>query len=160
MYLCNLFFAIVVFSSAVETAGQETIVTAADVDYCELLQNPAEFDGKRVTIKATFRYGFEWQEIFCLSCRDLAKTWLEIDDDTISASARKALKKFPKNEGTVTADFSGTFESSKGPYGDGSYRFRFILEDIRQPEVVSKSGFDPSHLPRNVKCKVCGSDAQ
>lgn len=126
------------------------------VDYCDVLKSPNDFDGKRVTLRATYRYGFEWQEIFCLQCRDRGKTWLEIDDDAISPKSKKMLKKLPKNDGTINAIFTGKFESSKGPFGDGSYRFRFVLEEIRQAKLVSKSGFDPTQLPEDVRKKLCG----
>lgn len=125
------------------------------VDYCELLRSPAEFDGKRVTVKATYRYGFEWQELFCFPCRDIGKTWLEIDDDLISAKSRRVLKKLPNDEGTVSAIFTGTFESSKGPFGDGGYRFRFTLDEIEQAQLVSRSGF--FDFPEKVQKKICGA---
>ncbi|MFN3330192.1 MAG: hypothetical protein ACK419_04620 [Pyrinomonadaceae bacterium] len=123
------------------------------VEFCDLVKNPGKYDGKEVTVRATYRYGFEWQEIFCLGCRDVGKTWLEIGD--ITKKSKKVLKKFPKDDGTINALFTGTFESSKGPYGDGSYRFRFVLKEISQVEVVTKSGADPKQLPDDKQKKVC-----
>ena len=52
--------------------------------------------------------------------------------------------------------FTGTFHSSKGPYGDGGYRFRFDVKAISSIEVVSKEGWDPEHLPAESRKKVCG----
>ena len=126
------------------------------VEYCDLVMNPEKYDGKEVTVRATYRYGFEWQEMFCMECRKVGKTWLEFDDE-IAGETKAMLKKFPKDQGTVNAVFTGTFESSKGPYGDGGYRFKFVVRAISDAEVVSKSGWDPEHLPSNSRKKVCGA---
>lgn len=139
--------------------GQENNNNPMTVEYCALVRNPEKYDGKEVTVRATYRYGFEWEEMFCLDCRDKGKTWLEIDDDEVTAKSRKILKKFPKDAGTVNAVFTGTFESSKGPFGDGGYRFRFVLKSISQAEVVTKSGWDPEQLPTDMRKKVCGTMA-
>jgi hypothetical protein len=125
------------------------------VNYCDVLKNPTEFEGKKLMLKATYRYGVEWQEMFCLTCRDKGRTWLEIEDDAISSQSKKALRKFPESDGTINAIFTGRFESSGGPFGDGSYRFRFVLEDITNAELISSSGFEPASLPGNVLKKIC-----
>lgn len=155
---CLLIFVVALLVCAFEqgTLGQRS-TRSKPIDYCDLLRSPTDFDGKKVTVKATYRYGFEWQELFCFPCRDIGKTWLEIEDDLISSRSRKALKKLPKDGGTVTAIFTGRFESSKGPFGDGSYRFRFVLNEVEQTELVSKSGFDPAQFPKNVQKKICGN---
>ena len=108
------------------------------VAYCDLVNNPEKYDGKEVTVRATYRYGFEWQEIFCLECRKVGKTWLEFDDDA-AAQYKAALKKFPKHQGTVNAVFAGIFQSSKGPFGDGGYRFRFVVKGINSEEFSLKA---------------------
>jgi hypothetical protein len=121
------------------------------VAYCDLVTNPDKYDGKEVTVHATYRYGFEWQEIFCMECRKIAKTWLEFDEE-LKSDFKSKLKKFPRDQGTVNAIFTGTFHSSKGPYGDGGYRFRFDVRTISSVEVVSKEGRDPEHLPAESPC--------
>jgi len=123
------------------------------ISYCDLVKNPEKYDGKEVSVRATYRYGFEWQELFCLDCRKTAKTWLEFDNDDTQYKA--SLKKFPKNQGTISAIFTGTFHSSKGPYGDGGYRFQFMVTVISDVEVVSKQGWDPEHLTPIERKKAC-----
>lgn len=134
---------------------QRSKQVATPITYCDTVNDSKKYDGKEVSVRATYRYGFEWQELFCLDCRKVGKTWLEFDDDAV-AQYKAALKKFPKHQGTVNAVFTGTFESSKGPYGDGGYRFKFVVRAISNAEVVSKSGWDPEHLPSNSRKKVCG----
>lgn len=127
------------------------------VKYCELVKSPEKYDGKEIIVHATYRYGFEWQEMFCLGCRDKGKTWLEIDEDNITKKSKKVLKKFPKDIGTINALFTGIFESSKGHFGDGGYRFRFVVKEISRAELVTKSGADPGSLPDAIRKKVCCS---
>lgn len=125
------------------------------VPFCSLVANPQAYEGKEVKVRASYRYGFEWQEIFCQPCRNVGKTWLELNEDR-EPYYKAALKKFPKHQGTVNAIFTGTFHSSKGAYGDGGYRFQFIVTAISDPEVVSKRGWDPANLPENSRRKACG----
>lgn len=125
------------------------------VEYCVLLQNPDRYDGKEVTVHATYRYGFEWQEIFCLECRKLGKTWLEFDDD-LTRQSRTELKKWPKDQGTINAVFIGTF--SKGTYGDGGFRFQLRVKVISDSEVISKRGWDPERLSPTARKKVCSCE--
>lgn len=152
------FFAVIQLAAFGLAISAQSSSDASPVEYCHLIKNPAAYDGKQVTLRATYRYGFEWQEIYCLKCRDLGKTWLEIWDPTKKSS--EILKKLPNDDGTVNATFTGTFQSSGGPFGDGSYRFRFLLREISQAELLTKSGADPNALPENLRKKVCGSEAK
>jgi hypothetical protein len=126
------------------------------VEYCDLVKNPETYDGKEVRLRATYRYGFEWQELFCLACREIGKTWLEFDEE-LSAKMTARLRKFPKDQGTINGVFSGVFHSSKGPWGQGEYRFQLLVREITSPEVVSRSGWAPDHLRPNERKKVCGA---
>jgi hypothetical protein len=149
-YLFAGFLLLIIFGQDVK--GQQTRKMVS-ISYCDLLNNPELYDGKEVTVRATYRYGFEWSEIFCIKCRASGKTWLEVGD--VTQKSKKILKKLPKDDGTVNAAFTGTFQSSKGPFGDGGYRFRFLLKEISETEVVTKSGADPEKLPEGLRRKLC-----
>ncbi|QYO65811.1 hypothetical protein [Leptolyngbya sp. 7M] len=134
------------------TPGQKKNYNKTIVEYCDLVKNPEIFDGKEVTVRATYRYGFEWSEMYCIECRKLGKTWLE--KGYLTKNAERVFKKLPKDDGTVNAVFTGTFESSKGPFGDGGYRFRFLLKSLDNVDLVSKSGADPEQLSDKERSKV------
>jgi hypothetical protein len=123
--------------------------------YCELVRNPDKYNGREVTIHATYRYGLEMQDLFCLECRDAGKTWLELNEDMFP-KAKSVLKKMPKYAGTVNANFTGVFVSTMGPYGDGGYRFQFVVTAINNIEVVYK-GLPPPGL--DLRGKMCGNGA-
>lgn len=125
----------------------------------ELLQSPADFDGKRVTFRATYRYGFEWQELYCTQIRSKTRIWLSIPN-VLSRRAKQALRRLPKNQGTVNAVFTGTFHGRRSAYGDGGYQYQLDLEAIEQVEVISKSGAIPEALPMGEQKRICRSEIQ
>lgn len=51
------------------------------ITFCELLRHPDEYNDRGVTVRATLRYGFETQDLYCLSCRDVGRIRLELVDD-------------------------------------------------------------------------------
>src|SRR5258708_16468827 len=65
------------------------------VTFCELVRNPELYNGKEVTVRATYKYGFEWQMLYCLDCLDKGKAWLELPIDFDYASVN-ALNPPPK----------------------------------------------------------------
>jgi len=124
------------------------------VAYCDLIRNPDQYDGKDVAVSASYRYGFEWQEIFCMKCRDQAKTWLEFDRENIPA-LRRTLRKAPSHEGLINAIFYGTFQGKRGPYGDGGYSYRFDVKFLKDVKSVYRDGRSPTLLPSNAQKQIC-----
>src|SRR5437867_2979135 len=64
------------------------------VTFCELVRNPELYNGKEATVRVTYKYGFEWQMLYCLDCLDKGKAWLEFPIDLDDASVN-ALKRHP-----------------------------------------------------------------
>lgn len=118
------------------------------VDYCELIRNPTLYNGKKVRVEATYRYGYEWSEVYCPRCFDLKKrTWVGLDNVDENCSAKKLLKKFrnesPKGR-TLSVVFAGTFESSKSDYGHSNdFQFLLNVSCIEKAKVL----FEDSILP-------------
>lgn len=123
------------------------------VAFCDLVINPDKYNGKEITTRATYRYGFEWQEVFCLACEGKTKVWLEFSED-LTVKSKAALRKAPKNHGIINAVFTGTFRTS-GPYGDGGYGFQLEVKDAKNVEVVSKDIEHQNLLPSNVRRRMC-----
>jgi hypothetical protein len=128
-----------------------------NVEYCNLVRNPEKYDGKNITVQATYRYGFEWAEMYCVDCRDVGKTWVQLDQDDWVGS-KSSLKRLPKNAGTVNAVFSGTFHSADAHYGHlGAYRFMFTVRSLTKVEKVYNDGRVPEQLPPDARKKACGA---
>ncbi|HEX4538197.1 MAG TPA: hypothetical protein VH140_14695 [Candidatus Acidoferrum sp.] len=67
---------------------------------------------KEVAVRATYKYGYEWSYLYCLSCMDKGRVWLEFPFE-LDASATKALKRGPKGAGTVNVTVQGTLSNAE-----------------------------------------------
>jgi hypothetical protein len=126
------------------------------INFGELISRPKDFDGKRVTVRATYRYGFEWQELYCVPSRKTVKVWLAIPPE-LPKPVQQVLKRLPKHQGTVNATFTGLFHGERSAFGDGGYQFQLDLEKLDQVQIVSKSGAVPEALIPSEKTRVCQS---
>ena len=74
--------------------GLRVVNPQSPLTFCDLVRNPEKYNGEEITVRATYRYGFEWSQLYCLDCAKKGKAWLDtgfLDD----ASAR-SLKRAPK----------------------------------------------------------------
>jgi len=155
IFICRTSFFILVLMFSVsaqkENRSKEQIQTVA---FCDLLKNPQSFEQKRVRIKATYRYGFEWSELYCLNCRDMGLVWLDFDDTFDSLTKRKVKKKIKWSEKgrTVNIVAVGKFYA-KGKYGHmGGYPYKFVAEYFESAEIILKDS--PVVLPAEVRQKA------
>src|SRR5512132_1827273 len=68
------------------------------VPFCDLTAHPERYYKKTVRLRAIYRVGFEWQEIYSLRCIDAPSVWLEFADDIDETSSHKQLKKLDKGD--------------------------------------------------------------
>jgi hypothetical protein len=119
-----------------------------------LIKRPSEYDGKRVSVYATYAYGFEWQELYGMKCRGGGKTWLEFPADP-PKEMKRALRQAPKGQGTLNGRFSGIFRAKPGAFGDGGYKFQLVLESVTDVQVISRSGGAPEALTEAERKRLC-----
>lgn len=140
MLLCTV-------SSAAAQAGG----AAQEVSYCDLVKEPQHFAGKRVRVRAIYKYGFEIQRLDSPDCCLVhgAKIWVEMESG-LEGDSSKLYRKFPEGMGLALATFEGTFESG-GPYGDGGYRLKFTVASIEKLEHTAKASVrhQPTWVPNN-----------
>jgi hypothetical protein len=123
------------------------------VTFCDLIRNPAKYNGKAVTIRATYRYGFEWSDLYCLDCRDQGKAWLDMPVALEDTSAR-SLKKMPK-AGIVNLTVQGVFVSG-GTFGHSNgYRYKIEPSKISDVVVLQK-GLKSPEEEKSVERWECG----
>jgi hypothetical protein len=127
----------------------------ARVTFCDLVRNPEEFNGKEVTIRATHRYGFEWEELYCLDCLEKGKAWLEIPVD-IDNSSQQALKRAPKGAGIINLTVTGTFMSGSTYGHSNGYRHKFVAKRISDVSVILKGMKSPEEEKEAEKHWACG----
>jgi hypothetical protein len=105
--------------------------------FCELVRDPAMYDGKLVKVRATYRYGFEWQELYCLGCLDRGKAWSEFAHE-LDRGSRRALRRAPKYAGVVNVTVTGVFKG-EGHFGHlNGYRYMVVMSKIEDLRIVSK----------------------
>src|SRR5271167_3192035 len=125
--------------------------TAQKVLFCDLVKAPEQFVGKRIRVRAIYRYGFEMQRLDPPGCcaERGTKIWVEIKPE-LEGDSRKHYSKFPKGMGLALATFEGKFDSG-GRYGDGGYRLKLTIEKIETVEATAKPSarHDPAWVPKN-----------
>lgn len=125
------------------------------VKFCDLLRNPEKYRDQKVRVRATFRYGFEWQQLYCLDCLDKGRAWLELPDDMDDESDRVS-KKMPKGAGIVNVTVVGIFHFGSS-YGHlNGYRYELIAQELRDLAIIQKGMKDPATESKAEQQWACG----
>ena len=125
------------------------------IAFCDLLRNPQKYNGQKVTVRATWRYGFEWSQLYCLDCLDNGKAWLDRASDLDEASER-ALKKTPKGAGIVNLTVEGVFRSD-GTFGHlNGYRYEIVPSKISHISVIQKGAKSAAEDQKAERRWACG----
>jgi len=128
------------------------------VTFCDLMQNPEKYNDKEVTVRATYRFGYEWSYLYCLGCLDQGRAGLELPPnyDGLDKASQRALKRLPKSAGIANITVRGVFEGP-GTFGhQGGYRYKFAVKEVGNTVLLIK-GMRTSDEEKNVEQKwACG----
>ena len=113
------------------------------VKLCDLLQNPEKYRDQTVNVRATFRYGFEWQQLYCLDCLDKGRAWLSLPND-MDDESKRIFKKMPKGAGIVNVTVVGVLHFGSSYDHLNGYRYELIAQEIRDVVVIQKGSKDPA----------------
>ena len=123
------------------------------VTFCDLLRNPEKYNGQQVRVRATYRYGFEWSQLFCLECLEKSQAWLDttrLNDDSV-----RAFRKLP-GAGIVNLTVQGTFMSGSTYGHNNGYRYQIMAEEVRDVKILLK-GMRPVEVEGKLEKKsACG----
>ena len=130
-------------------------VAAERVRLAELLAQPERYEGRLVRVRGNYRYGFEWEELYCDPMDKQKRVWLHLPVDAGDRLHRQ-LARLPKGNGTIVAIFTGVWLTS-GPYGHNGHPFGLQVVAVEDVKVVSKSSAFPEGMKdreraRLVKC--------
>ena len=126
-----------IFRSVLLLALVASLPAQERLTFCELVRNPAKYSGHEVTVRASYYYGLEWQELYCLDCQELDKAWFEIPLNLDDASVR-ALRRAPEGAGIVNLTVRGVFYSG-GHFGhENMWHYEFVAKQITDVVVVVK----------------------
>ena len=130
---------------AVMPAQSKPTESVPTVTLCDLAINPATYANKRVRLRAIYRVGFEWQEIYSLRCADAPSTWLEFSDNIDEGPSRKQLKKMDLGNRfsiSVGVVLEGRLTGSGGGYGHmNGYALAFTADCIESAKRLDRHGF-------------------
>jgi len=129
-------------------------------ELCEVLRDSEFYNGKQVTVRATFRLGRKQSQLYCMACIDGGRVWMR---ELLPARGEVApgLKKLNdlilENEKGITVNgiFTGTFRGA-GQYGRlGAFTYQIDVQEVSEIELVSATGIDPEDLAKEMMKKVC-----
>jgi hypothetical protein len=69
---------------------------------------------KEVRIRAIYRVGFEWSELYSLKCPNAPRVWVDFSDSWKAHTQKAANKQLAKGEGTYGVIFVGILGGSGG----------------------------------------------
>lgn len=131
------------------------IRSQSTLTFCDLIRSPEKYNGKMVSIRATYRYGFEWSELYCLDCLDRGKAWMDLPV-TLKDTSAKSLKKMPKGAGIVNLTVQGVFVSG-GSFGhSNAYRYKIEPTQITDLVVLQKGLKSSEEEEKLEKRCACG----
>jgi hypothetical protein len=108
--------ALLLLSFPGSSPAREHAIPVPTVTYCELVKAPESFAGKRIRVRAVYKYGFEIQRLDPPQCcpGKPVDIWVELGD--LEGRSRRLARAFPKGMGLALGVFAGVFE---GPAGYG-----------------------------------------
>jgi len=130
------------------------------VELCEVLRSSEFYDGKQVTVRATFRLGRKQSQLYCMACMAGGRVWMrEIlpSSGEVAPGLKKLNDLILENEKGITVNgiFTGMFRGP-GQYGQlGAYTYQIDVQEVSEIELVSATGIDPEDLSREMQKKVC-----
>jgi hypothetical protein len=129
------------------------------VDYCELIHNPQKYDQKTVRVRAIYRYGYEWSELYCPNYIDQnRRTWVNpksLDESCIKAKVANQLKDSSFKGRTLRVVMVGKFHGSGGSYGHlNAYQFQFDARCIEEAKTLLKDSRLPTSMSKKLLDKI------
>ena len=130
------------------------------MELCEVLRDSEFYNGKQVTVRATFRLGRKQSQLYCMACMEGGRVWMrEIlpSSGEVAPGLKKLNDLILENEAGITVNgiFTGTFRGA-GQYGRlGAFTYQIDVQEVREIELVSTTGIDPEDLSKEMMKKVC-----
>jgi len=126
-------------------AGAQSDSTAPLLSLCDNLRADLT---KEVRVRAIYRVGFEWSELYSLKCPNAPRVWVNFSDDWKGHTEKAARKQLGRGEGTYGLTFIGIIGGSGGHMG----AFPMTLR-VTSVETATRFGKE-SVLPHALSPKV------
>ncbi len=133
---------------------------APSVELCYVLRNSEFYDGKQITVNATFRKSRTGSQLYCMACINWGDVWMrevlpKPGEGSEGIRELNDLLNEQKSGITVNGLFTGVFRGA-GVYGFlGASTYQIEVREVRNMQVVYNSGAEPEKLPAEIKKKTC-----
>jgi len=127
---------------------------------CDVLKESQQYDGKQVTVRATYRSGVEISQLYCLACIERGRVWMRelLPRNGEISPGVKNLNELLHEAGpaiTVNGTFTGIFRGP-GQHGYlGASTYQIDVQEVRNVELVYRGPAEPERLPEEIKKKIC-----
>ena len=106
----------------------------------------------QVRVRAIYRVGFEWSELYSLKCPNAPRVWVDFSDNW-EAHTKKALRKqLDKGEGTYGVTFVGIIGGSGGHMG--AYPLTLKVTSVEGAIWLAKESASPNALSLSLRRRV------
>lgn len=133
---------------------QSSVSEIPTVSLCDLFSKPADYNGRKVRVRALYNIGFEWVYFDDPSCKEYAVkstpfwtgnlVWAEFDESVVSATEPAVYDKFKKarsfccpdewrtrqTEMVVTGKFFAADEKGYGHHG--RYALKLVVDKVEE----------------------------
>src|SRR4030095_6354510 len=155
------FASVALVFAALTTSGQPTGRSQANrapvvLSFCDLVENANRYVGQKVQIQATYMYGFEVAELYCLRCVE-TKVWVEFDDAFEKYSnSRERNRIKPNGDVGRTVNISAVGVLYAGGFGHlGVYPLKFVITSLKRADVIANQELPPQSLSVEQRKKLC-----
>jgi len=123
----------VVFAFIAAHAAGETIPGPQNVNYCEVVTLPKDYDGKVLSVDVILVPSEHALSLFGADCLHLGYdrvTEAQLPNNWIKLPNGRALSRVLRRHLSAKVKLIGTFNSSRGRYGPDGARFQFSISRI------------------------------
>jgi hypothetical protein len=128
------------------------------VNICFLIKNAADYQNKTIRVKATYRYGLEWSELFCSDCWDpYHRIYIDFNDEAFDKKSKSIFKrKINKISGTINVTFVGQFINSKtNSNPENPYKaFKLVVYTVERAKILTNQSPVPIYLEESIKSQT------
>jgi hypothetical protein len=123
------------------------------VAFCDLVNLRIGYPWKKVLVRAVYRVGFEWSELYSLRCPGAPMVWIDFSDDWKSQTQRSMRKEMNKGEGTYGVTFVGKLFG--GGFGHmGVYPIKLEVTSVEAAKRLGKQSYHPGALTPELRHRV------
>jgi hypothetical protein len=123
------------------------------VSFCEL-ESVSIDPTQEIRVRAIYRAGFEWSELYSLKCASSPRVWVDFSDDWEAQTRRAVRRELQKNGGTFGVTLRGKLVRGSGYGHMGAYAMKFEVLSVESAKRLDKRSFHSGALTPEMRRRV------